>query len=92
MGRMSDVILSDLSAEGCGVTTSDGLLKHGQLVVVRLKSLEGLAGRVVWVKGAKAGVKFDRPLYGPVVEHIVRVQLTAPPPQNTAPRSAARRV
>jgi PilZ domain len=92
MGRLSDVILSDLSTDGCGVTTAEGLMKTGQLIVVRMQGLEGLAGRVVWVRGKKAGVKFERPLYGPVVEHIVKVQLTAPPPQSPTTRSAARRV
>ena len=92
MGRMSDIILSDLSTDGCGVTIAEGLLKPGQLVVVRLQSLEGLAGKVVWVRGTKAGVKFDRPLYGPVVDHLVRVQLTTAPPRNTVTRNPARRI
>ena len=92
MGRASDIILSDLSTEGCGVTAAEGLLKQGQLVVVRMQSLEGLAGRVVWVKGTKAGVKFERPLYGPVVEHLVKVQLNAAPPRNTVTRNPSMRV
>jgi PilZ domain len=92
MGRMSDIILADLSTDGCGVTAGEGLLKPGQLVVVRLQSLEGLAGKVVWVRGKKAGVKFDRPLYGPVVEHIVKVQLTAAPPRSASTRNPTRRV
>ena len=91
MGRMSDIILSDLSTDGCGVTLAEGLLKPGQLVVVRLQSLEGLAGNVVWVRGKKAGVKFERPLYGPVLEHIVKVQLSAAP-RNTVTRNPARRI
>ena len=91
-GRMSDIILTDLSTDGCGVTTGEGLLKPGQLVVVRLQSLEGLAGKVVWVKGKKAGVKFERPLYGPVVEHIVRVQLNTEPPRIAARRDLSRRI
>ena len=92
MGRMSDIILSDLSTDGCGVTAAEGLLKTGQLLVVRLQSLEAQAGSVVWVRGKKAGVKFERPLYGPVVEHIVRLQLTAAPSQNSLTRGAIRRV
>jgi len=88
LGRASDVILSNLSVDGCGVTAQEGLLRPGQLVVVRMLSLEGLPGRVCWVRGKRAGVKFDRPLYGPVVEHIVNVQL-ATPPAAQAPVAAA---
>jgi PilZ domain len=92
MGRRSDIILSDLSEEGCGITAAEGLLKAGQMVVVRLQGLEGLAGQVVWVRGKRAGVKFERPLYGPVVAHLVQVQLTRAEPKQPAPLSGPRRV
>jgi PilZ domain len=92
LGRASDVILSNLSAEGCGMTASEGLLKPRQQVVVRLDSLEGLPGVVCWVRGKRAGVKFDRPLYGPVVEHLVRVQLTEVPKAKAPERGGPRRV
>ena len=79
LGRASDVILSNLSIDGCGITAQEGLLRPGQQIIVRIMSLEGLPGKVCWVRGKRAGVKFDRPLYGPVVEHIVKVQLSAAP-------------
>ena len=90
LGRVSDVILSNLSIGGCGVTAQEGLLRPGQLIVIRLQSLEALPGKVCRAKGKRAGVKFDRPLYGPVVEHIVNVQLSSPsapqPPEGTSVR------
>ena len=92
MGRASDVILSNLSENGCGVTAQEGLLRPGQLIVVRLQSLEGLSGTVCWVRGKQAGVKFDRPLYGPVVEHIVKVQLTNAPAAGQPEQGGIRRV
>jgi hypothetical protein len=92
MGRASDVILSNISEDGCGVTAQEGLLRPGQLIVVRLQSFEGLPGRVCWVRGKRAGVKFDRPLYGPVVEHIVKVQLSDPPEPAPPERGGMRRV
>jgi hypothetical protein len=79
LGSVSDVILSNLSVDGCGLTTAEGLLRSGQQIVIRLHSLEPLPGKVCWVRDERAGVKFDRPLYGPVVEHLVRVQLTISP-------------
>lgn len=92
MGRVSDVILSNLSEDGCGITAQEGLLRPGQLVVVRLQSLEGLPGRICWVRGKRAGVKFDRPLYGPVVEHIVKVQLAEAPDVTEPGQGGVRRV
>ena len=79
LGSASDVILSNLSTDGCGLATAEGLLRPGQQIVVRLQSIESLPGKVCWVRGKRAGVRFDRPLYGPVVEHLVKVQLSAPP-------------
>jgi hypothetical protein len=79
LGSTSDVILSNLSVDGCGLTTAEGLLRPKQQIVIRLQSIEPLPGKVCWVRGERAGVKFDRPLYGPVVEHLVRAQLTAAP-------------
>lgn len=92
MGRLSDIILSDLSEEGCGLSTSEVLLKPGQMVVIRMASLEGLSGQVVWVRGKRAGVKFERPLYGPVVEHLVRVQLTGAASPQPGPQQGRRRI
>ena len=81
MGRLSDIILSDLSTEGCGVTAAEGLLKQDSWSSSGCNRSKAWLARVVWVKGKKAGVKFERPLYGPVVEHLVKVQLNAAPPR-----------
>jgi hypothetical protein len=80
MGRKLDLVLSNISTDGCAVTTKTDALKPGQLVVVRTSTLEGLPGMVCWVRGNMAGVRFERPLYGPVVEHLVRSQPPSPPP------------
>jgi hypothetical protein len=94
LGRVADVILSNLSTDGCGMTIGEGVIRPGQTVVVRMPSIEALNGQVCWVKGSQAGVKFERRLYGPVLEHLVRVQLgSQPPPPPAATRSVrARRV
>ena len=92
LGSATDVILSDLSTEGCAVNLAASLLRVGQQVAIRMSSLESLPGRVRWVKGRRAGVKFDRPLYGPVVEHLVRVQVGTEPEPSAPPPVALRRV
>ncbi|MEP6869164.1 MAG: PilZ domain-containing protein [Novosphingobium sp.] len=75
-GGAEDVVLSDISVDGCGLVGKDGMLQPGQLVIMRMHTLEGLEGTVCWVKARRAGVKFARPLYRPVLDHLVRVQLT----------------
>ncbi len=81
MGRVVKLVLSNISTDGCGMEAPAANLKPGEIVVIRPPALEGLSGRVCWVKGNRAGVKFDRPLYGPVVEHLVRVEMSSPVPQ-----------
>jgi hypothetical protein len=75
-GGAEDVVLSDISLDGCGLVGSEGMVQPGQLVIMRMQSLEGLEGTVCWVKATRAGIKFARPLYAPVLDHLVRVQLT----------------
>ncbi len=69
-GIRDDGYLSDLSAEGCCITTRGILFLVGSRVLIKPKGLEGLSGVVRWINGHKAGVQFDSPLYGPVVDHL----------------------
>ena len=62
--------ISDISAEGCCVRTRGIYLRVGARVVLRPDGLEGLSGIVRWVRSDMAGVEFDHPIYGPVVDHI----------------------
>ncbi len=62
--------ISDLSAEGCRFESFALTLHAGDLIVVSPEGLEGLCARVRWVSGHSAGIEFDRPLYGPVRDHL----------------------
>jgi len=64
--------IENISAEGCLVRTSSLFFKVGARVVVRPDGMEGLSGVVRWIKGDYAGVEFDQPIYGPVLEHLVQ--------------------
>ena len=64
--------ISNLSAEGCRFESFALTLHEGDLVVVRPEGLEGLCGRVRWVSRHTAGIEFERPIYGPVLEHLHR--------------------
>lgn len=72
-GLRANCQISDISAEGCCVETKGLYVKVGVRVVVRPQGLEGLTGIVRWVKGSHAGVEFDLPLYGPVLDHLANL-------------------
>lgn len=67
-----DVVISDLTAEGCGICTMGLELEVGHRVTVRPEALEHLAGQVRWSSGTKAGIEFERPIYVPVAEYLQR--------------------
>lgn len=65
--------ISDISSEGCCVTTSSLFVRVGARIVIRPDGMEGLTGIVRWIEGNKAGVEFDTPIYGPVVDHLAQL-------------------
>ena len=69
-GFAGAVLLSDLTPEGCCIATKGMPLKVGQHVTLRPDALEAIGGTIRWVLFNLAGIEFDRPLYGPVVEHL----------------------
>lgn len=62
--------ISDISPEGCCVTTNSLFVRVGVRVLIKPDGMEGLSGIVRWIEGNRAGVQFDAPLYGPIVEHL----------------------
>lgn len=71
-GIRDEGYLSNLSSEGCCITTRGILFIPGARVMVKPQGLEGLSGVIRWIDGHRAGVEFDSPLYGPIVEHLVQ--------------------
>ncbi len=65
--------ISDLSAQGCCLRVHGLFFRVGTRVVVRPDGLEGLTGVVRWIEGDYVGVEFDRLIYQPVVDHLIRV-------------------
>jgi hypothetical protein len=72
-GYRDNGFLSDISAEGCCITTRGILFMVGARVLIKPQGMEGLSGIVRWINGHKAGVEFDAPIYGPIVEHLGRL-------------------
>lgn len=66
------VVVYDISTGGCRISRPGHSLRIGETVILRTDILEGLSGEVRWVDLDEAGIRFERPLYGPVVEHIHR--------------------
>jgi hypothetical protein len=64
--------ISDISAQGCCVRVRGLLFRVGTRVVIRPQGLEGLTGIVRWVDRDFAGIEFDRAIYQPVVDHLLR--------------------
>lgn len=71
-GIKSFVALVDLTAEGCCIICDGLSLMVNQRVILAPGELKDLAATVQWVRGSLAGLKFERPLYGPVQEHLAR--------------------
>lgn len=62
--------ISDISNEGCCLLMQGLHFRVGARLTIRPEGFEGLPGVVRWVRGDLAGVEFDRPLYGPIVDYM----------------------
>lgn len=71
-GFLDRVVMTDLSILGCRIQSFALTMHAGDLVCLRPDGIEGLCGVIRWVEDHAAGIEFERPLYGPVVEHLHR--------------------
>jgi len=71
-GRQGEVTIVDLTAEGCRIFTKALPLSEGLKLRIRPQNFESLPGLVRWVSGGFAGIEFDKPLYGPVADHLIK--------------------
>ena len=51
-------ILCDISETGCRIELFDGYVNKGSTIFFEIDERTELAGQIVWVKGAEAGVRF----------------------------------
>lgn len=73
--------ISDISTQGCCIKTDTLLFRVGSHVLIRPDGMEALGGTVRWIAGDCAGLEFDRILYGPIIDHLVRLHETGEPVQ-----------
>ncbi len=78
-GLRSFGYMVDLSAGGCCIEASEKTPRIGSKVILRPEGLDGLTAKVQWATGRQFGAAFDRPIYGPVLEHFVRKHATLAP-------------
>ncbi|MEJ5978768.1 PilZ domain-containing protein [Novosphingobium sp. PS1R-30] len=78
-GMRDNGYISDISQYGCRLTTSTLAVRIGTRIVIRPQGLEGVSGTVRWIEGPHAGIEFDAPLYGPVVDHLSQMHAANQP-------------
>ena len=74
-GRIELVVLNDVSADGCRITTTGAPVDRGARVLIRSASLLGAAGTVRWVDASSAGIEFDSPLPASILQHLSNAQV-----------------
>lgn len=54
----AQAILCDISDTGCRIEVFDGHVSRGSTIFFEIDDRTELAGQIVWVRGAEAGVRF----------------------------------
>lgn len=71
-GLLADVVITDLTSEGCCILAKSIALKTDLVVWITPAHFQLLRGVVRWIAGDYAGIEFEKPLYGPVSEDLQR--------------------
>ncbi|MBU1253747.1 MAG: PilZ domain-containing protein [Alphaproteobacteria bacterium] len=65
-----NVAITDLSEGGCCAIDRGASLKEGATVTIRVGRLDPIEATVRWARAGEIGLEFQRPIYGPVFNHI----------------------
>ena len=71
-GGMNEVHILDLSEVGCLIDKRMIPMSEGDRILIKMEGLAFLPSSVLWVEENDAGLAFEQPLYGPVLEHLNR--------------------
>lgn len=69
-GTARDVPIIEISETGCRFYDRFGRLSADTELSIRIETIGPIVATVRWCKKNIVGVEFERPLYGPVFEHI----------------------
>ena len=75
-GQMTLCEVVDLSETGCKLKAVANFVAVGDSVTIKPEALETLTGTVRWKDGGWLGVEFHYPMYGPVVDHLARTNVS----------------
>lgn len=64
------VDLFDLSPAGCCLSPPVRV-DIGETGSLRISGVEAIHGEIAWVRGCRAGLRFDRPFHVAVFDHVV---------------------
>lgn len=71
-----DVVIVNVTPEGCCLTLNGAVMAVGQHVLIRLESGEALTGTVRWVRDGQAGLLFEDYLDKKRLEYLRREHST----------------
>ncbi len=71
-GGVNEIQILDLSEAGCMINKRMLPMEPGDRVLIKMEGLTYLPSSVLWVEDGEAGLAFEQPLYGPVLEHLQR--------------------
>lgn len=69
-GGVNEIQVLDLSEAGCMINKRMLFMEPGDRVLIKMEGLTYLPSSVLWVEEEEAGLAFEQPLYGPVLEHL----------------------
>jgi hypothetical protein len=73
-GTPYEVLLNDISEQGCQFADKLGRLEPGRKLTIRIGTIGPIDAVVMWTRDRKVGVRFVNPLYPSVMEHIIAQQ------------------
>ena len=69
-GKRHDIFFIELSDQGCRFYDRHSPLEAEDVINLRIENLGPFEATVRWRDAKYVGVQFERPLYGPVFDHI----------------------
>ena len=75
-GQMTLCEVVDLSETGCKLKAVANFVEVSDSVTIKPEALEVLTGTVRWKEDGWLGVEFHRPMYGPVVDHLAKTNVS----------------
>lgn len=73
-GTRRDVVVIDISEHGCRIFDRFSGLQAGEWVRVRINGMGPFEADVRWAKRGYVGLRFETPLYAPVLEHLAKAK------------------